>query len=122
MIAHASVRFSGLNQVSAHPFSEGVRWKDSVKAPFVPALDSEIDMGYYDDLTSPENLTECPEERGESEGKGGPSSEEGSGLAYVRREWTGRMVEDTSGRSAIPPNIYRDADGSLQPAYLTRPV
>lgn len=63
LIAHASVRFSGLNQVSAHPFFKGVKWKDlrSVKAPFVPALDSEIDTGYYDDFTSPEDMAKYAE-------------------------------------------------------------
>ena len=63
LIAHASVRFSGLNQVSTHPFFKGVKWKDlrSVKAPFVPALDSEIDTGYYDDFTSPEDMAKYAE-------------------------------------------------------------
>jgi len=63
LIAHASVRFSGLNQVSSHPFFKGVKWKDlrSVRAPFVPALDSEVDTGYYDDFTSPEDMAKYAE-------------------------------------------------------------
>ena len=63
LIAHASVRFSGLNQVSTHPFFKGIKWKDlrSVKAPFVPALDSEVDTGYYDDFTSPEDMAKYAE-------------------------------------------------------------
>jgi cell cycle protein kinase DBF2 len=63
LIAHASVRFSGLNQVSSHPFFKPVKWKDmrSIKAPFVPALDSEIDTGYYDDFTSPEDMAKYAE-------------------------------------------------------------
>ena len=63
LIAHASVRFSGLNQVSTHPFFKGVKWKglQSVKAPFVPALDSEVDTGYYDNFTSPEDMAKYEE-------------------------------------------------------------
>ena len=47
----------------SHPFFEGVKWEDlrSVKAPFVPALDSEIDTGYYDDFTSPEDMAKYAE-------------------------------------------------------------
>ena len=30
-------------------------------APFVPALDSEIDTGYYDDFTSPEDMAKYAE-------------------------------------------------------------
>ena len=52
LIAHASVRYSSLTQVASHPFFKSVKWEDlrSVQAPFMPALDSEIDTGYYDDL------------------------------------------------------------------------
>ena len=35
----------------------------STKAPFVPALDSEIDTGYYDDFTNAEDMANnCPGE------------------------------------------------------------
>jgi cell cycle protein kinase DBF2 len=63
LIAHASVRYSSLEQVEKHPFFTGVKWKDlrSVQAPFVPALDSEIDTGYYDDFTSPEDMAKYAE-------------------------------------------------------------
>ena len=69
MIAHASVRFSGLNQVSSYPFFKGVKWKDlrSVRAPFVPALDSDTDTGYYDDFTSPEDMAKYAEVRKEKQ-------------------------------------------------------
>ena len=33
----------------------------SVAPPFVPALDSEIDTGYYDDFTSPEDMAKYAE-------------------------------------------------------------
>lgn len=49
--------------MSGHPFFEGVKWEDlrSTRAPFVPALDSEIDTGYYDDFTSPEDMAKYAE-------------------------------------------------------------
>ena len=52
-----------MGQVMSHPFFESVKWDDlrSVKAPFVPALDSEIDTGYYDDFTSPEDMAKYAE-------------------------------------------------------------
>ncbi|KAI0042090.1 AGC/NDR protein kinase [Auriscalpium vulgare] len=65
LIAHASVRYSTLDQISAHPFFKGVAWDElrSVPAPFVPALDSEVDTGYYDDFTSPEDMAKYAEVR-----------------------------------------------------------
>ncbi|KAN0101080.1 Protein kinase-like domain containing protein [Tylopilus felleus] len=63
LISHSSVRFSTLAQVMNHPFFDGVKWEDlrSTRAPFVPALDSEIDTGYYDDFTSPEDMAKYAE-------------------------------------------------------------
>lgn len=63
LISHASVRYSTLDQVTHHPFFSRVKWDDlrSVRAPFVPALDSEIDTGYYDDFTSPEDMAKYAE-------------------------------------------------------------
>ncbi|KAJ7051200.1 AGC/NDR protein kinase [Mycena amicta] len=58
LIAHASARLASLEQIRAHVFFAGVKWDDlrGVEAPFVPALDSEIDTGYYDDFTSLEDM------------------------------------------------------------------
>ncbi|KAF9229850.1 AGC/NDR protein kinase [Gyrodon lividus] len=63
LISHASVRYSTLAQVTSHPFFERVKWEDlrSTRAPFVPALDSEVDTGYYDDFTSPEDMAKYAE-------------------------------------------------------------
>ncbi|TFY82248.1 hypothetical protein EWM64_g1769 [Hericium alpestre] len=63
LIAHASVRYSTLDQVQAHPFFKKVQWDDlrGTQAPFVPALDSEIDTGYYDDFTSVEDMAKYAE-------------------------------------------------------------
>jgi hypothetical protein len=63
LIAHASLRYSTLDDVAEHPFFKNVKWDDlrSTRAPFVPALDSEIDTGYYDDFTSPEDMAKYAE-------------------------------------------------------------
>lgn len=65
LIAHASSRYATLSQIASHPFFDGVKWDNlrSTKAPFVPALDSEIDTGYYDDFTSPEDMAKYAEVR-----------------------------------------------------------
>lgn len=63
LISHASVRYSTLSQVTAHPFFADVYWEDlrGIEAPFVPALDSEIDTGYYDDFTSLDDMAKYAE-------------------------------------------------------------
>ncbi|KAF8639397.1 hypothetical protein AX17_001522 [Amanita inopinata Kibby_2008] len=63
LISHASIRYASLVQIAAHPFFAGVKWDDlrSVPAPFIPALDSEIDTGYYDDFTSAEDMAKYAE-------------------------------------------------------------
>lgn len=63
LIAHHSVRYSSMQQVKSHPFFNGVHWDDlrSTQAPFVPALDSDIDTGYYDDFTSAEDMAKYAE-------------------------------------------------------------
>src|SRR5215472_9048656 len=50
-------------QVTRHPFFDSVKWDSlrAVPAPFVPALDSEIDTGYYDDFTSLEDMAKYAE-------------------------------------------------------------
>jgi cell cycle protein kinase DBF2 len=49
--------------VTNHPFFNRVKWDNlrSIRAPFVPALDSEIDTGYYDDFTSAEDMAKYAE-------------------------------------------------------------
>ncbi|KAF5382848.1 hypothetical protein D9757_007297 [Collybiopsis confluens] len=69
LIAHASTRFSTLSQVTSHPFftkcKPPVNWDDirATRAPFVPALDSDVDTGYYDDFTSLEDMAKYAEVR-----------------------------------------------------------
>lgn len=57
------MRYSTLAQVTEHPFFKFIDWDDlrSVRAPFVPSLDSEIDTGYYDDFSSPEDMAKYAE-------------------------------------------------------------
>lgn len=59
------MRYATLSQLAGHPFFDDVKWDSlrSVKAPFVPALDSEIDTGYYDDFTSAEDMAKYAEVR-----------------------------------------------------------
>ncbi|KAG5339731.1 hypothetical protein C0989_003919 [Termitomyces sp. Mn162] len=63
LISHASIRYSTLAQVRSHPFFGKAKWEDlrSVRPPFVPALDSEMDTGYYDDFTNVEDMEKYAE-------------------------------------------------------------
>ena len=51
--------------MKSHPFFKHIHWDDlrSILAPFVPALDSELDTGYYDDFTSVEDMAKYAEVR-----------------------------------------------------------
>lgn len=51
-------RLASLEAVRSLQFFNGVNWDDMRKtpAPFVPALDSEIDAGYFDDFGNPEEM------------------------------------------------------------------
>ncbi|KAG8874019.1 hypothetical protein FRB97_006200 [Tulasnella sp. 331] len=62
-IAHHSTRYTTLDQVKSHPFFNMVPWDDlrGQQAPFVPALDSEFDTGYYDDFTNAEDMAKYAE-------------------------------------------------------------
>jgi cell cycle protein kinase DBF2 len=63
LIAHSSLRYCTLEQVKAHPFYSRVKWDRlrEIAPPFVPQLDSELDTGYYDDFTSPEDMAKYAE-------------------------------------------------------------
>lgn len=46
---------STLDDVKQHPFYAGIPW-DTLRdnpSPFVPALDSEVDTGYFDNFEDP---------------------------------------------------------------------
>jgi hypothetical protein len=59
------VRYSNLDALRVHPFFKGVLWDNlrASSAPFVPALDSDEDTGYYDDFTSAEDMAKYAEVR-----------------------------------------------------------
>jgi|ERR1700722_5439164 len=52
-----------MTQIKNHGFFNDVKWDHlrEIQAPFVPALDSEIDTGYYDDFTSVEDMAKYVE-------------------------------------------------------------
>lgn len=54
LITSKEKRLSTLDAVKAHPFFVDVPWNSlrESKAPFIPALDSEVDAGYFDDVRS----------------------------------------------------------------------
>ena len=59
------MRYARLDDLAAHPFFADVQWAHlrATSAPFVPALDSEIDTGYYDDFSSVEDMAKYAEVR-----------------------------------------------------------
>ncbi|GAA6029026.1 hypothetical protein JCM8097_001558 [Rhodosporidiobolus ruineniae] len=65
LINHKERRMSSLDQVKAHSFFRGVDWPSlrDRKAPFIPALDSEIDAGYFDDFSSEADMAKYAEVR-----------------------------------------------------------
>ncbi|GAA6061218.1 hypothetical protein JCM10212_001539 [Sporobolomyces blumeae] len=65
LITHRDRRISTLDGIKSHPFFHGVEWDHlrDRKAPFVPALDSEIDAGYFDDFNSEADMAKYAEVR-----------------------------------------------------------
>ncbi|CAE6504369.1 unnamed protein product [Rhizoctonia solani] len=63
LISGASSRPGTLSQIADHPFFEASHWEDlrAVPAPFVPALDNDEDVGYYDDFTSADDMAKYAE-------------------------------------------------------------
>ncbi|GAA5938756.1 uncharacterized protein JCM15063_004860 [Sporobolomyces koalae] len=65
LITSRDKRISTLDGIKHHPFFQGVDWDHlrDRKAPFVPALDSEIDAGYFDDFNSEADMAKYAEVR-----------------------------------------------------------
>ncbi|GAA5959762.1 hypothetical protein JCM3765_000093 [Sporobolomyces pararoseus] len=65
LITSREKRISSLEGIKQHPFFEGVDWDGlrERKAPFIPALDSEIDAGYFDDFNSEADMAKYAEVR-----------------------------------------------------------
>ncbi|GAA5856676.1 hypothetical protein JCM8547_005925 [Rhodosporidiobolus lusitaniae] len=88
LITHKERRMSTLDQVKAHSFFRGVDWVNlrERKAPFIPALDSEIDAGYFDDFSSEADMAKYAEVR-EKQRHVDAVAERGS--AQARGVWVG---------------------------------
>ncbi|BGP57155.1 hypothetical protein JCM8202_005408 [Rhodotorula sphaerocarpa] len=65
LIASKERRMSTLERVQSHPFFRGVDWEHLRErtAPFIPALDSEVDAGYFDDFSSESDMAKYAEVR-----------------------------------------------------------
>ncbi|GAA5897367.1 uncharacterized protein JCM6883_006676 [Sporobolomyces salmoneus] len=65
LITSREKRISTIEGIKQHPFFQGVDWDGlrDRKAPFVPALDSEIDAGYFDDFNSEADMAKYAEVR-----------------------------------------------------------
>ncbi|KAL7414384.1 kinase-like protein [Mrakia frigida] len=63
LIAGDKVRISDLRDLQTLPFFSSLPFGNlrETQAPFVPALESEIDVGYYDDFTNQEDLAKYGE-------------------------------------------------------------
>lgn len=88
LISHASVRYTNLAQLSAHPFFDKVKWDGlrGIQPPFVPSLDSEIDTGYYDDFTSVDDMSKYAEVREKQKNVDQVKEKKGS---FGRGVWVG---------------------------------
>ncbi|WVR00002.1 hypothetical protein IAU59_007144 [Kwoniella sp. CBS 9459] len=63
LIAHPKDRVSALEDVQTLPFFSSLPFKSlrQIDAPFVPVLDGETDVGYFDSFTSPEDMAKYAE-------------------------------------------------------------
>lgn len=63
MIAHPKDRVSTLPDVQALPFFQGTKFSSlrETPAPFVPMLDGETDVGYFDSFESAEDMAKYAE-------------------------------------------------------------
>lgn len=65
MIDTRERRMQTMDEVKRHPFFVGVQWDGlrDTRAPFIPALDSEVDVGYFDDFTNEADMAKYAEVR-----------------------------------------------------------
>ena len=56
-------RISSLAQIQAHPFFSPLNLADlrSLKSPFIPQLESDLDTGYFDDFENPDDMKKYKE-------------------------------------------------------------
>ncbi|KAH6917680.1 AGC/NDR protein kinase [Coprinopsis sp. MPI-PUGE-AT-0042] len=111
-IASSHTRFSHMSEVKDHPFFEGTRWETlrSTRAPFVPALDSELDTGYYDDFTSPEDMAKYAEVKEKQKNVEKVREKEDE---FGRGVWVGFTFGKNGPGVGARPNFDSPDDGSL---------
>lgn len=58
LIAHEKVRTCAISDLETLPFFSGMKFKSlrETQAPFVPSLENEVDVGYYDDFSNEADL------------------------------------------------------------------
>ncbi|WWC90715.1 uncharacterized protein L201_005652 [Kwoniella dendrophila CBS 6074] len=63
LIANPKDRITTLDEIQSLPFFSSLPFKNlrSIDAPFVPVLDGETDVGYFDSFTSPEDMAKYAE-------------------------------------------------------------
>jgi hypothetical protein len=98
LIAHPKDRISTLPDVQTLPFFSSLPFQSlrQIEAPFVPVLDGDTDVGYFDSFESPEDMAKYAEvfkkqrdvEAVEERGKGN------------RNNWVSRAQWGTSDHSA----------------------
>jgi len=103
LIAHSSLRYNSLDQVKGHPFYARVKWDRlrEVPPPFVPQLDSELDTGYYDDFTSPEDMAKYAEVQAKQRNVDKVKEKD---EPFKRGVWVGF----TFGKNGIGPSLKTD--------------
>lgn len=111
-IASSHTRISHMSEVKDHPFFEGTRWESlrATRAPFVPALDSELDTGYYDDFTSPEDMAKYAEVKEKQKNVEKVREKEDE---FGRGVWVGFTFGKNGPGVGARPNFDSPDDGSL---------
>jgi len=63
LIAHPKDRISSLQEIQSLPFFSDLPFGSlrQIDAPFVPVLDGDTDVGYFDSFTSPEDMAKYAE-------------------------------------------------------------
>lgn len=103
-----------MEELQSHPFFDGVQWSDlrSIQAPFVPALDSELDTGYYDDFTSPEDMAKYAEVKEKQKNVANVKEKEES---FGRGVWVGF----TFGKNGMGPSAKGMTAGDDEGTFAT---
>lgn len=120
LIDQPQKRITSLQQIQAHPFFAPLNLSElrSLRAPFVPQLESDVDTGYFDDFDNPDDMKKYKEVQEkarnveEKVGGGASSAENGSrglwvGFTFGKNERTKWEEEDV--RAGGKKNHSREA-------------